>query len=180
MTPETKIFHLYLSTLITAPVSNLVVPLNNTSLANVSWQVDWDSLFRGWNKKYKRCNVKLKLQTQSWTANANDWETFTGVLVCNLPSDTGSSTNWGTALSLYSPEDCPTTGTSTHCITINTFGHQQGVDILIPQANSIFTLTWLKPNGSLAITAQALTDYQVLIQFELSSPIEETFSNIIN
>jgi hypothetical protein len=173
MTPETKIFHLYLSTLITAPVSNLVVPLNNTSLANVSWQVDWDSLFRGWNKKYKRCNVKLKLQTQSWTANANDWETFTGVLVCNLPSDTGSSTNWGTALSLYSPEDCPTTGTSTHCITINTFGHQQGVDILIPQANSIFTLTWLKPNGSLAITAQALTDYQVLIQFELSSPIEE-------
>jgi hypothetical protein len=176
MTPEIKIFHLYLSTLITAPVSNLVVPITTisaTTLPNVSWQVDWDSLFRGWNKKYRRCNVKLYLQTQSFSASNNDWENFSGVLVCNLPSDAGSSTNWGTALSLYNPTDCPTTGTTTHSIVVNTLGQQQGVDILIPQANSIFTLTFLKPNGSLAISAQAIPDYQALIQFELSSPIEE-------
>jgi hypothetical protein len=180
MIPETKVFHLYLSTLITAPVSNLVVPLttiSTTTTPNVSWQVDWDSLFRGWNKKYRRCNVKLYLQTQSFSASANDWETFSGVLVCNLPSDAGSSTNWGTALSLYNPADCPTTGTTTHSIVINTLSNQQGVDVLIPQANSIFTLTFLKPNATLDITAQAIPSYQVLLQFELSEPIDDTVTS---
>ena len=174
MITNSKVFHLYLSTIITGPTSNLVVPLNSTNLNNVSWQVDWNSLFRGWNKQYKRCCVRYQLISTSFTATSTDWENYNGVLCCNLPSDAGSSTNFGTALGLYSPLDCPTTGTTTHCILSNTLANVQGVDILMPQSNSIFTITWLKPSGSMALNSNTLYDYEILLQFELSEPIPES------
>lgn len=171
-----RVFHLWLSTKVTSPTNNLVVPLTSitsTSLNSVSWQVDWDSLFRGWNKKYRRCNVKFQLNSESFTASAGDWENYQGVLTCNLASDAGSSTNFGTALGLYYPIDCPTTGTTTHCFTLNTLSNQQGVDLIVPQSNQIFTISWLRNSANLGINTLALVDYEVLFQFELSEPFDE-------
>jgi len=171
--PAQKVFTLWLSTRITGPSSNLAVPLNTANYNNISWQVDWDSLFRGYNKKYRRCNVKFQLHSDTFEANVNDWETFQGVLTCNLPSDAGSSTNFGTALGLYSPTDCPTTSTTVHCFVLNTLANQQGVDVLIPQNNSLFNIRWVQYTGVMDLETTTNFNYQILLQFELSSPIEE-------
>ena len=170
-TPEVKVFHLWLSTRITTPKSNLVVPLNIAAKNNCTWQVDWDSLFRGWNKKYRRCTVKFQLNSDSWTASGSDWESYNGVLVCNLASDTGSTTNFGTALGLIAPIDCPTTGTTTHCYTVNTLGQQQGADVIVPQSNTMFTISYVSYIGDLGLISSTIYDYQILLQFELSEPI---------
>jgi hypothetical protein len=172
-----KVFHLWLSTKLTSPASNLAVPLNNTGatkLNNISWMVDWDSLFRGWNKKYKRCSVKFQLNMDSFTGISTAWETLNGVLVCNLASNTGSSTNGGTALGLYYPITNPTGGT-THCMALNYLGNQNGVDIIVPQDNAVFTLSFsgINTSGQLHLNNTTIGDYQILLQFELSEPIQE-------
>lgn len=176
MATNVKIFHLWLNTKLTTPATNLAVPITNvsaTTLNNVSWMVDFDSLFRGWNKKYKRCNVKFQLNSDTWTASGTDWETYNGILAFNLPSDAGSSTTNGTALGLIQPVDCPTTGTSTHCYFVSTLSNQQGVDILVPQSNQIFTISFLRNTTVMNLITTSLPDYQILFQFELSEPIEE-------
>lgn len=176
-----RVYHLWLSSKITSPTSNLVVPLNNTgssALNNLSWSVDWDSLFRGWNKKYKRCTVKYQLNMDSFTGVSTAWETLNGVLVCNLASDSGSSTNGGTALGLYYPQTNPTGG-STHCMAVNYLGNQNGVDIIVPQSNSIFTLSFMKSTGAYGLNTTTMGDYQILLEFELSEPIEDPYKQNI-
>lgn len=169
-----KVFHLYLSTKITSPTSNLVVPLQTptaTTLAYLSWLVDWDSLFKGENKNYKRCSVKFQLNSDSWTALSTDWETMNGILATNLASNAGSSTNWGTVLGMVYPIDTPTTNTTTHCFSINTLSNQNGVDIIPPTSNSTLQLLWLKSSGAMGYMTNLL-DYQIILQFEFSEPIE--------
>jgi hypothetical protein len=169
-----KVYHLYLSTKITAPTSNLVVPLTTPSsatLPSLSWLVDWDSLFKGENKKYRRCSVKFQLNSDSFSASAGDWETYNGILACNLASNAGSATNYGTLLGMVYPIDCPTTSTTTHCFFLNTLSNQNGVDIIPPSSNSPLQISWLKYSGAMGYMTGIL-DYQIILQFELSDPID--------
>lgn len=175
-----RVFHLWLSTYITSsstPGNSQVIPvipatLTTTNQNQITWQIDWDSLFKGENKNYKRCNVRLKLNSESWTAAAGDWESYNGVLTCNLASNSVGNTTFGTPLSLFSAEDAPTTGTTTHCIQINTLGHVFGTDINVPTGNSYFTISWYKQTF-LELLAVPVYDYQILLQFELTDPIEQ-------
>ncbi len=64
------VYSLYLSTQISSPVSNNVVVLNKSNLANVSWRVDWDSLFKGEQKNYKFCRLRYFLISNSFTASS--------------------------------------------------------------------------------------------------------------
>lgn len=171
---DTRVFHLWLSTSITSPTSNLAIPLQTgaTRLNNMSWQVDFDSLFRGWNKKYRKCSVKYQLNMQSFTGVSTAWETLNGVLACNFGSDAGSSTTMGIVLGLYYPVTNPTGGT-THCMALNTLGQQVGVDIIVPTSNQVFTLSFLKSTGDGALNTTTIGDYQILLQFELREPIQE-------
>jgi hypothetical protein len=172
-----KVYHLYLSTKITSPTSNLVVPLQSVSTAtlpSMSWMVDWDSLFKGENKRHKRCSVKFQLNADSWSAVSTDWEVYNGLLACNLASNAGSSTNYGTALGLFYPIDVPTTNTTFHTYSLNTLSHQSGVDIIPPTSNAPLQILWLKGNGAMGfISGVGVVDYQILLQFELSEPIDE-------
>lgn len=163
-------YTLYLSTLITAPTSNLVVPLNITDIGNAVWQVDFRSLFNGDNKKYKRCSVRFNLQSSTWTAAAADWANYCGYLSINLPSNYISTTGKGSILGLIYPQDCPTTSSTVHCYQVNTMGHQQGVDINMPGDNQLLNIQFL--NDDSFNTIGTLPDYQLLLQFELSEPIE--------
>lgn len=174
-----RVFHLWLSTYISSsevPAGNPVVPiipavLTTTNQNQITWQIDWDNLFKGENKKFKRCNLRLKLNSQSWTAAAGDWESYNGVLTCNLASNSSGTTTTGTPLALFAPEDAPTTGTTTHVIVINTLAHQFGADVIVPTGNSFFTISWYKQTF-LELLAVPVYDYQVLLQFELYDPIE--------
>lgn len=169
-----RTFNLYLSTMLTSPTSNYVIPVNKSNLSSVTWNVDFENLFRGWNKKYKRCTLRFFLNTTSWAAVATDWETFNGYLTCNLPSVAGSSTVNGTMLGLVYPADCPTTGTATHCMSVSTLGNQQGVDIMMPQGVQNVTLQFYRDADVAAGTTfmANMVDYQIQILFELSEPIE--------
>lgn len=174
-----RVYHLWLSTKITATnaPTNPVVPvipasIGATNVNSVSWQVDWDALFKGYNKKYKRCSVKFQLNSDSFTATSTDWEVYNGVLVCSLASNSTGQTISGTPLGLINPTDCPTTGTTTHCFTLNTMGYQQGVDVLLPSGNTFFNLAWYRSDRTSLIT-NSLVDYQILLQFELSEPFDE-------
>jgi len=175
-----RVFHLWLSSYITSsstPGNSQVIPLipatlTTTNQNQITWQIDWDSLFKGENKKYKRCNVRLKLNSESWTAGATDWDTYNGLLTCNLASNSVGNTTFGTPLSIFAPEDCPTTGTTTHCIQINTLGHVFGTEVIVPTGNSFFTISWYKQTF-LELLGVPVYDYQVMLQFELYDPIEE-------
>ena len=175
-----RVFHLWLSTYISstsAPKGNPVVPVIPTTLTTsnqnqITWQIDWDDLFKGENKKFKRCNLRFKLNSESWTAAGGDWESYNGVLCCNLASNSSGTTTFGTPLSIFAPEDAPTTGTSIHVIQINTLTHQFGADVIVPTGNSYFTLSWYKQTF-LELLSVPVYDYQVMLQFELYDPIEE-------
>jgi hypothetical protein len=177
----TRVYHLWLSTYISsssAPAGNPVVPvipatLTTSNQNQITWQIDWDSFFKGENKKYKRCNLRLKLNSESWTAAAGDWELYNGVLTCNLASNSVGVTTFGTPLALFSPIDCPTTSTTIHCIQIDTLANVFGTGVIVPTGNSYFTLSWYK-QSFLELLGAAVYDYQVLLQFELYDPIEPT------
>lgn len=174
-----RVYHLWLSTYISsagAPAGSPVVPVLPASLTTsnqnqITWQIDWDNLFKGDNKKFKHCNLRFKLNSQSWTATGTDWDTYNGVLCCNLASNSSGTTTYGTPLSLFAPEDCPTTGTTTHCIQINTLAYQFGADVIVPTGNSYFTISWYKQDF-VELMGVPIYDYQVLLQFELYDPIQ--------
>ncbi len=74
--PDCQVYRLLLNTETGFP--NLI---NNTDKANVSWNVDYDSLFNRDNYAYKNCRLRYKFISQesgSITADAN-----TGILAIN-------------------------------------------------------------------------------------------------
>lgn len=161
------IFTLYLSTLITSSTTsntNNVIPINKTNLANVTWNIDWKNIFKGNEDKYKFCRVRYYLMSQSFAAAGGNYNSFTGFLACNLAS-TYHSSPVGTILNLLSCQDCPTTGTSTHCI-INNYLSDCGVDINIPSIyNQTLTLSFYNDDAFNFISN--MPEYQILLTFEL-------------
>ena len=161
------IYTLWLSTQITAPTSNYVVPLDKTNLANVSWRVDFDSLFRKENYNYKYCRVRYYLIGETFTAStpaASDWTNYCGYLSVSLPSSFNAVTTNNTILGLIYPEDCPISGTGVHCLVSTTMS-EAGVDINVPTSTQILNvglMNWI--TNQLNTTMQ---NYQILLAFEL-------------
>lgn len=166
----TRIYTLYLSTQITSPVQNLIVPLNKTNLSNVTWLVDFNSLFRGNQTKYNRCTLKYKLTSSSFDPAGTDWDTKQGILTCNLPCAYGSSTNNGTVLGLLYPQTSLIGGPN-HCFISDTL-ETQGVEINVPQTIQAVTFSFMNDDALTFIDNTA--DWQILLQFELSE--EKLFS----
>lgn len=160
------VYTLYLSTQITTPVSNVVVPVNKTNLANVIWNIDWDNLFRKEQYKYKHCRVRYSLVSNKWTAigGNNDWDTYQGYLACNLPSMYNATTTNGTLLGMITPSDVYTVTSSTDHGFISSTLSDVGVDVIAPTGNSTFELKFLNTtNGYNTITPE----YQIILAFEL-------------
>lgn len=161
------VFTLWLSTQITSPTSNYVVPIDKTNLANASWRVDFDNLFGNKQKEYKFCRVRFYLIGETFTASSPgslDWSAYSGYLSVSLPSSFQASTTNGTILGITYPTDAPTTGTSIHCMIANTMS-ECGVDINVPvgvQEMRIGLMSWL--NNNFITTMQ---NYSILFAFEL-------------
>lgn len=160
-------FTVWLSTQITSPTSNYVVPIDKSNLANCSWRIDWQNLFKGNEKEYKFCRVRYMLIGETFTAStpaSNDWTNYTGYLAISLPTSFQSETTNGSILGLTYPQDCPITGTGTHCILSSTMG-EAGVDINVPTGVSqvnVQMISWT--NNQLISTMQ---NYSLLLNFEL-------------
>lgn len=144
---------------------NPIIPINKTQLYNVSWNIDWSNLFKGQEKNYKFCRVRFHLLSQSTASTTNAWDNHLGYLTCNLPSSyylTGQNTILGQVYMI----DNPTTGTSFHCIQVNTLP-ECGVDINIPSNNSnILTLSIMNDDAQTLNTIYNY-EYQIQLSFEL-------------
>ena len=182
----TRVYHLWLTTRIVGSngnAGNPVIPvspaiISSANVNNVSWQVNWDDLFKRENKNYKRCTVRFQLNSVGFTRTDTDWGTYNGVLTCNLQSSSVGTTTFGTPLGLIYPIDnpCAPAGNDTRAFFLNTLDKVQGVDVLVPSGNSYFTLSWYNSNNVSLMTP--LYDYQILLQFELSEPIEPTIVSV--
>lgn len=160
------IYTLYLSTQVTSPTSSIIVPVDKSNLANVSWNIDWDNLFRKEQYKYKHCRVRFSLVTDRWTSIAGntDWDDYQGYLACSLPSSYNATTTNGTLLGIIYPSDVRTLTSSTdHGFVINNM-EELGVDISMPTGNSRLNLMFLTSASQfISITPE----YQIMLSFEL-------------
>ena len=163
-----RTYQLYLSTLITSPASNNIVPINVTNKANVTWQVDFKSLFGNDYGLYSRCSVRCHLVSTPWSSTSTDSQSNDGYISLNLPSTFCASTSKGTPIALLysSPATNTTAGTFSY-YNINTLGNNQGTDINMPSQNQLFNIQLL---GNDSFAAVSSYDYSILLQFELSEP----------
>jgi len=161
------VFTLWLSTHITTPASNYVVPVNKSNLANVSWRVDFDNLFKGKQNEYNFCRVRFTVIGDLFAASSpasTDWSNYTGYLSISLPTSFQADIVNGTILGLIYPEDSPVTGTGVHCILNSTMGNI-GADLIIPsgvQQMNVAFMSWLT-NQPIA----TMQNYSLLLAFEL-------------
>lgn len=162
------VYSLYLSTLASSPASNQGVPTNRTNPNNVTWNINWDDVFRYENYKHKRCRVRLKLQTDSWVGVGTDWTTFIGYLTCNLASATSGFSSYGTVLTTVTPVDVPTSPTNSklHCIVLDTTS-ESGIDVVMPTGNQNFNLRFNKMALDSGTLTSNVVDYQIVLFFEL-------------
>lgn len=167
--PSPTCYSLYLTTN-RIPENLQVSPVNNSNLANVSWNINWDTLFNNEQSKYKHCRLRIEMITQ-FKLSFSNWDTYLGYLTCNLASNHMASTGEGTILALlyytyktrYAPATrAPSEESQFEINTMNT----PGVDIIIPTGNSIFNVK-LMNDDAITIFNQHAENYQILLQFEL-------------
>ena len=162
------VYSLYLSTAVTSASTspfNPIIPVNDPSNNNVSWNIDWSNLFKGDDKNYKFCRVRFHLTSESFASAANHWNNLSGYLTSNFSSRFGS-TGIGAILGLVYPQNALTTGTGTHVVFVSTMG-ETGVDINMPSnVNNTLTLTFMNDDS---FTRMSVFDfeYQILLSFEL-------------
>lgn len=167
------VYTLYLSTLVTAPLSNAVVPLSKTTLGNCSWRVDFQNLFKGNEYKYEHCRVRYALSTNTFAASVpavNDWLNYCGYVAITLPTMYNAETTVGAVLGIINPSDSPITGTSFHCVQSTTLG-ECGVDIIVP--TGVQQLNVLMVNDDQMSIMSTFQEYQILLTFELYDKIKE-------
>ena len=166
------VYSLYLSTQISSPVSNNVVVLDKSNLANVSWRVDWESLFKGEQKNYKFCRLRYFLMSNTFAAStpaANDWLNYSGYITVSLPSMYNANTTLGTIVGINYPIDCPITGTSTHCLFSSTL-QEVGIDVNVSGLTGVQQLNVGLLSWSTASSPQYISvgqEYQILLTFDL-------------
>lgn len=147
-----------------------VTPVNNINLANVSWNIDWDELFRYRQSEYKRCRLRFEMMTQL-EQGTPVWNSTLGYLTCNLASSNSATTGVGTPLALlhyaYKRRYIPGTGAEGMAAQylINTM-ETTGIDILIPRGRSVLNVQLINDDANTPFVLQN-ENYQLLFYFEL-------------
>lgn len=161
-----KTYQLYLATEITSPTSNLIVPIDKTNKANVTWQVDFKSLFGDDINKFKRCTLRAHFLSQVMATTDTVFDVKGGFLAINLPTTYSSSTSTsGTPVMLIFPSGEPSLTAEYVAYNCSTLGNVQGVDIPMPTSNQFLNVR-LMNSDSTNIQLSA-PDYQLILQFEL-------------
>lgn len=162
------IYTLYLSTQISAVagVYNNLVPIDKTNLANVSWFVNWNDLFKDANQNGKYSHCRLRYQLISLTsanltvANATGYLTLSGVSTNNQSSAVSS-----TILGMVTPSLSPA-GTTNYYFNMGTL-QEQGINVNIPQDNSQISVRFYNDDAMSLMVSGNLAEYTLLLQFEL-------------
>jgi hypothetical protein len=188
---ESQVYRLFLNT--ETGFQNL---LSNSDKANVSWLVDYDSLFNRDNYNYKNCRLRYKLISQESPDIVPT--TNTGVIALNGLSSSYVSKNTNMLpLDIITPTmryigsgavtgtiagTAPSQTTTQTASVWNPRGQligdtmgQTGVDIAMPYGLSPFNVQfWLYGFGSRSnadnVLQSLLVDYNLMLQFELYNP----------
>jgi hypothetical protein len=148
--------------------------LNNTALANYQYQVNWDAVFNGLNKKYNKAFVRIHMSGVTNIAKSTISNAVGYVSLVGLGSGYGFSQDIaGLVISdlLFS--------NSTQISSLET-GYYMGADTRnmkvapmcpTPQGISTLNVQFVQENGDLMEDAN-LSGYFITIMFELFDPVK--------
>lgn len=146
---------------------------------NVSWLIDWDSLFSRENYKYKNCRVRYKLVGETNTTATQATDNCLGLLVANFgQSFSGKNTSYlvlGAIDQIHTQSLATATWTNTGtAMTSETMTYAHGQQIDVPYGLKELTLQmWKVGYGAVGDTDNVLIDnnsnsqYFIIFQFEL-------------
>jgi len=145
--------------------------LNNNNRAAVQYQVNFDSLFNGKNKLYKKCQVRTAIISDNVAIATLD-KASGSIFATGLVSGNDLGTQ-GLFLMNYSASNSNVSGSSTgYFLNTSVFDNANGTQMnAVPTNVQTFTVNFTNISGALQATAN-VPDYRLALQFELYEPIE--------
>lgn len=137
-------------------------PINKSNLANVSWIVDWDNIFRGHTGLCKAtCNMVSKTGT-----SANNWNTSVGIMTTSFSSPYILSQNGCPMGHLSRNQYIDISGSNASYVYYfqsNTTESSSPSVITIPSGKTPFTIQMLDTVGNYI---KEFPEYNVFFNFE--------------
>ena len=157
---------LYLSTDSGYTTSPTIV--NKTNLANVTWLIDWDTIFHG---KTGLCKVSVNMVSKKNTATTDMWNSKVGVMTANFTSPYSLNSNGFPVTALNRNQYVEiTTDASNNTVTayVSYFQSNNTQNTVLPVINiptgkRDFTISMCDTTGALIST---FPEYNVFFYFE--------------
>jgi len=167
MTETDEIYTITLSTA-TAQTNRDNIPVLRTAgnYSDVSWLINYDSLFKGRQKLFKFCRVRFNWYQGSSTYT---WNNQNGYLAANFASKFNSPTTClPTILGIVTPSINPNnTGVNPHAFLVSTL-NEIGVDVNIDQFQGSQLLQLKFCNDDAFTPMSGITkDYLIFLSFQL-------------
>lgn len=137
--------------------------VNNTSRANITYQIDWNALFQGRENEYEKCYVRGALISNNMAQTSLD--DVTGYLGVVGLSDTHRAGLNATYICLLNPDNSSATGTTGFYYYNGSLQQPYGSEINIPKNISQIQVQFLSETGNLLTIA--IAQYFLVLQFEL-------------
>jgi hypothetical protein len=175
-------YSLYLTSVALAPYQT-----SNTDLANVKFNINWDSFFNRDNYMYRKCRITYQFHSDPTSSATYSYDplNFNGQLVAAGLTATNGSPYGGLMLGLIDVKNTPyiTGGTAVNNQTILYSDYLQapGQNISVPQGQrelaiqlwSNFAANGAKLLSAVSPTNIPLTNWSMNIFFELYDPVDE-------
>jgi hypothetical protein len=161
------------SVLLNTAITSAYYKAQYTNLNQVSWNINFDDLFKGDNEKYKNCRVRYNLISTVWIAGTDEWGAYAGYLTCNLPSSKQLTQSYsGTALGLIYPTRVGGLNNGGDYTISNAFNistlQEGGIDISVPQGLQQLQISLVQDNPTGALmTWGTYPHWMILLSFEL-------------
>lgn len=175
-------YNLYLSSFATAPYLT-----DNSNLANVKYNIDWDTFFNRDNYNYKSCRLRYKfLSDPSTSVNGYSYDptNFNGVIVANGIAPKSVNPYGGTIVGMIEVYpvnyNVATVATLNDVLVGNDLNATNGQNIIIPTGfRDLNIQLWQNNYASSSaaflsgITNLGLGNWNLLLNFELYDPNDE-------
>ena len=154
------------------------------AINNLRYTINWDSIFNGENAKYQTARLRVDLISDN-VASATNIGNTTGILVLQgLTTLGGSCAAQGTGKPTYNnggaycchiyPTSSSAVGASSgnYYYYVSTLNATYGSELVqIPQGVQDIRVLWAQENTTDLISDTYLSNYNLLLQVELSDPI---------
>jgi hypothetical protein len=148
--------------------------LNNTALANYQYQVNWDAVFNGLNKKYNKAFVRIHMSGVTNIAKSTISNAVGYVSLVGLGSGYGFSQDIaGLVISdlLFSNSTQISSLETGYYMVADTRNMKVAPMCPTPQGVSTLNVQFVQENGDLMAEAN-LSGYFITIMFELFDPVK--------